>query len=59
MSPDFPARDDGKVSLMCEVAVDAAKQALKYAKLEASDIYLVMVAAKGLIQRFQWSYKVH
>jgi len=47
MAPDFPPREDGQMSLMCEMSVDAAKQALKNAKLEASDIDLVIVAASN------------
>jgi beta-ketodecanoyl-[acyl-carrier-protein] synthase len=47
MAPDFPAREDGQMSLMCEMAVDAANQALSNANLEASDIDLVIVAASN------------
>ena len=48
MSPDFTPRDDAKMSLMCEMAVVAAKQALVEAKLDASEIDLVIVAASNM-----------
>lgn len=47
MAPEFKARDDSEMSLMCEIGVAAAKQALKTAKLEASEIDLVIVAASN------------
>ncbi|MCF6192733.1 MAG: beta-ketoacyl-ACP synthase III [Kangiellaceae bacterium] len=48
MSPDFSPRDDSEMSLMCEMAVVAAKQALTEAKLDASEIDLVIVAASNM-----------
>jgi len=48
MAPDFSPRDDSEMSLMCEMAVTASQQALKNAKLEATDIDLVIVAASNM-----------
>jgi beta-ketodecanoyl-[acyl-carrier-protein] synthase len=48
MAPDFVPRDDSEMSLMCEMAVVAAKQALTEAKLDASEIDLVIVAASNM-----------
>lgn len=48
MSPEFAPRDDSEMSLMCEISVLAAKQALAEAKLDASEIDLVIVAASNM-----------
>ena len=48
MSPEFAPRDDSEMSLMCEMAVIASKQALVAAKLDASEIDLVIVAASNM-----------
>ena len=48
MAPDFSPRDDSEMSLMCKMAVAAAKQALADAKLDASEIDLVIVAASNM-----------
>ena len=47
MAPELTARDDSEMSVMCEMGVAAAKQALEVAKLEASEIDLVIVAASN------------
>lgn len=47
MVPNFEARDDSEMSLMCEMGVAAAKQALQNAQLDASEIDLVIVAASN------------
>jgi beta-ketodecanoyl-[acyl-carrier-protein] synthase len=48
MAPQFPPRQDDTMSLMCEMGVTAAKQALTQAKLKASEIDLVIVAASNM-----------
>lgn len=48
MSPEFVPRDDSEMSVMCEMGFAAAKQALEKAKLKASDIDLVIVAASNI-----------
>jgi beta-ketodecanoyl-[acyl-carrier-protein] synthase len=48
MTPEFAPRDDNEMSLMCEMGVAAAKQALKAAKLNAAEIDLVIVAASNM-----------
>jgi len=48
MSPNFPPRDDDEMSLMCEMSLAATKQALEAAKLDASEIDLVIVAASNM-----------
>ena len=48
MSPEFTPRDDSEMSLMCEMSVVAAKQALADAILDASEIDLVIVAASNM-----------
>lgn len=47
MVPEFPVRQDHEMSLMCEISMAAAKQALSNAKLKASEIDLVIVAASN------------
>jgi len=47
MAPEFKPRDDSEMSLMCEMGVAAAKQALEAASLNASEIDLVIVAASN------------
>lgn len=48
MAPEIKPRNDSEMSVMCEMGVAAAKQALKKAKLEASEIDLVIVAASNM-----------
>ena len=48
MAPQFPTRPDESESLMCEIATIAAKEALAQAKLDASQIDLVIVAASNM-----------
>ena len=48
MAPEFTPRDDSEMSVMCEMGVAAAKQALQTAKLDASEIDLVIVAASNM-----------
>lgn len=48
MSPEFVPREDSEMSLMCEISVVAAKQALAEAKLDAKEIDLVIVAASNM-----------
>ena len=48
MSPNFPPRGDDEMSLMCEMSLAATKQALEAAKLDASEIDLVIVAASNM-----------
>jgi len=48
MAPEFTPRDDSEMSLMCEIGLAATKQALKAAKLDASEIDLVIVAASNM-----------
>jgi len=48
MSPDFAPRGDHEMSLMCEMAVAASKNALVEAKLQAHEIDLVIVAASNM-----------
>lgn len=47
MAPELTPRDDSEMSVMCEMGIAAAKQALEAAKLEAGEIDLVMVAASN------------
>ncbi len=47
MAPELKPRDDSEMSVMCEMGVAAAKQALQAAKLDASEIDLVIVAASN------------
>lgn len=47
MAPEFIPKGDDEMSLMCEMAVEAATQALKNAKLDPSEIDLVIVAASN------------
>ncbi len=47
MAPNFPPREDDQLSLMAEMGVAAANQALKNAKLAAEEIDLVIVAASN------------
>jgi beta-ketodecanoyl-[acyl-carrier-protein] synthase len=48
MVPDFTPRKDSQMSIMCEMGLSAAKQALQSAKLEACEIDLVIVAASNI-----------
>lgn len=48
MSPEFVPREDSEMSLMCEISIVAAKQALAEAKLDAKEIDLVIVAASNM-----------
>ena len=47
MAPELNPRDDSEMSVMCEMGVAAAKQALEAAKLEPGEIDLVIVAASN------------
>lgn len=48
MCPQIPARSDEEVSLQCEIAVAAAKQAMQKAKKTAADIDGVITSATNL-----------
>ena len=48
MHPLFPERADGEISLMAEMAVDACHKALAQAKVDASEIDLVICAASNM-----------
>lgn len=48
MVPHLPERADDEPSLMCEIAVAAAKQALERAGREASDVDAVIIACSNL-----------
>lgn len=48
MRPQIPARPDGKMSLMAEIAVDAAQQALAAAGKTAADMDGVICAAANM-----------
>lgn len=48
MAPQFPERPNDEPSVMAEIGVKAAKQALENAQLEANDIDAVIVACANL-----------
>ena len=48
MIPLIPARDDGEPSLMCEMAIEAAQEALISAGINAVDINAVLVASSNM-----------
>jgi beta-ketodecanoyl-[acyl-carrier-protein] synthase len=48
MKPHFPIRGDDEVSLQCEISLEAAKEALKKANKDPSEIDCVIVAASVL-----------
>ncbi|GAB5414478.1 MAG: beta-ketoacyl-ACP synthase III [Congregibacter sp.] len=48
MTPDIPERPNSEPSVMCEMAVTAARDALKTAGLEAADIDGVLCAASNM-----------
>lgn len=48
MMPELPVREDDEMSVMCEMGFKAAKQALAAAKLDPSEINLVIVAASNI-----------
>jgi beta-ketodecanoyl-[acyl-carrier-protein] synthase len=48
MGPELDERDDEQASIQCEMAVEAAHQALNNANLSASDIDAVIVACSNL-----------
>ena len=48
MCPRLPERDNGEPSILAEMGVNAAKQALQEAQLEANDIDAVLVACANL-----------
>ena len=48
MKPRFSPRPDSELSLMAEIAVDAANQALAAAKLQGADIDAVLCAAANM-----------
>ena len=48
MVPFIPAREDGEPSLMCEMAIEAAQEALISAGITAGDINAVLVAASNM-----------
>lgn len=48
MTPDIPERDNDEHSLMCEMAVSAANEALENAGVNAEDIDAVLCAASNM-----------
>ncbi len=48
MAPEFEPREDSEMSVMCEMGVAAANEALQAAKLDACEIDLVIVAASNM-----------
>ena len=48
MTPSIPERDDSELSVMAEIGVEAAKQALHMAGIDGSDLDAVIVAASNM-----------
>jgi len=48
MKPNLPSRDDDSLSIMAEMGVEAAKQAIANAGLEPTDIDMVLCAASNM-----------
>lgn len=48
MRPTLPQRNNDEFSIQCEMAVEAARQALATAQVDAADIELVIVACSNL-----------
>jgi len=48
MKPNLPSRDDDSLSIMAEMGVEAAKQAIANAGIEPADIDLVLCAASNM-----------